>query len=237
MYLKKAVLYYFPYAGASSVSFKNIFDYFSEDIEIEFVEYPGHGKRIEDVFAESVDDIANEVHNKIIERTDDAMIFLSGHCLGAIVALETYKKLNNDKVKKMIISGQGAPDALISEHLQDMSEDELVEYLINNNLMDEQMKNPRLRSFVSDLILKPLISDSIIYDKYKCSFGDQLNIPISILYAKEDTRYGVEQLKEWERFTNKNVDYYPFEGNHYFLRNNEKEYFECINQIILKEIV
>lgn len=237
--MKKAVLYYFPYAGASTVSFKNIENYFSEDIEPVCFEYAAHGKRITDAKYNSVSDLASDMLDKIITRNDKAPIYLSGHCLGAIAAYEVYflmKKAGITNISGLIISGQGVPDDIVSEHLQDMSEDKLLEYLADHQLVDKAMTDPKYKRFVSDLILKPITADSVIYDSYVNSHNSKIDVPINILYGNCDERYPADKLRKWRDYTNKNIELSEFNGDHYFLRENEKEYFAKINEIIEKDI-
>lgn len=233
--MKKAILFYFPYAGASSVSFKNIDAFFSEDVEVVCIEYAGHGKRIEEKFADSVIALANEAFAEILQRQDKAPIFLAGHCLGALVAYEVCHLMKNANIKELaglIISGQGSPDDIISEHLQNMDEDKLLDYLVVHELMDSALLSQRFRGYVTELILKPIINDSVVYDFYVNNNNEALHIPVTILYGMDDARYPLVKLKRWEGFVEKAITFYPFSGGHYFIRKNEKNYFEKINDVI-----
>ena len=125
--LKKAIFYYFPYAGASAMSFKNMHGYFSDDVQTVCVEYSGHGKRIESPYPVSINDIATDAFKTITATDNEVPVYLGGHCLGAIVAYEVcllFKKAGISAPAKLFISGQGAPDKIISEKLQTMNEEE-----------------------------------------------------------------------------------------------------------------
>ena len=63
--MKKAVLYYFPYAGATTVSFKNIENYFSDEIEPVCLEYAAHGKRIKEKNYASITELASDMADQI----------------------------------------------------------------------------------------------------------------------------------------------------------------------------
>ncbi len=237
--MKKTVLYYFPYAGATTVSFKNIENYFSDEIEPVCLEYAAHGKRIKEKNYASITELASDMADQIKKRHDDLPVYLAGHCLGAIAAYEVCWLLKDSgmtNVSGLIISGQGAPDAIISEHLQDMDEEQLLSYLADHQLIDKAMTDPKFRRFVTDLILRPISVDSELYDSYVNSHKQKLDIPINILYGSSDDRYTEDKLRNWSEFTSKAPVLHEFSGGHYFLRDQEKEYFEKIKEIIEKDI-
>lgn len=237
--MKKAIFYYFPYAGASAMSFKNMHGYFSDDVQTVCVEYSGHGKRIESPYPVSINDIATDAFKTITATDNEVPVYLGGHCLGAIVAYEVcllFKKAGISAPAKLFISGQGAPDKIISEKLQTMNEEELLQCLAERNLIDSNMLDPRFRSFVRDLIQKPIINDSIIYDNYVCSKNEKISTSIELLYGEDDSRYPIEDMIRWKEFTDGNIETHSFHGGHYFIRTYEKDYFEMINNIIGKDI-
>lgn len=237
--MKKAVFYYFPYAGASAMSFKNMAGYFVDEVDTVCIEYSGHGKRIDDPLPISVKDIAMDAFATISERNDGLPVYLGGHCLGALAAYEVCllsQSAGLNAPSKLFISGQGAPDSIISEKLQSMDECELLQYLSERDLIDANLTDHRFRSFVRDLILKPIISDSVAYDDYICSGNEKIDTSIELLYGENDSRYPVASLNRWQQFTSGNVELHSFKGDHYFIRTCEKKYFELINNIIRKDI-
>lgn len=226
---------YFPYAGASTVSFKNIATYFSEGTEVICYEYPGHGKRIEEPFAGSVTELAEEALSKVPEGIP---VYLSGHCLGVLVAYEVSLLMRDSgygNAARLIISGQCPPDRIVSENLEKMTDDELLEYLAEHSLIDRAMTDPKYRKFVADLILKPIKKDSDIYNSYTYRDVQPLEIPVDILYGSEDGRFPVSELERWSEYTGGDVSLLRFEGDHYFLKKYEKEYFSAINAIIERD--
>ena len=220
--VKKASLYYFPYAGANTLSFKNLASYFPEEIEAVCIEYPGHGQRFEEPAAKSIKELAADSLS-VISR--EAPIYLAGHCLGALAAYEAYHLLDKSGIRAsgLIISGQGAPDSIISEHLQDMSETELLSYLAAHGIMDPKMADQRYRSFVSDLILEPITSDSLLYDSYSNDWTETVKSPLHILYGCEDSRYDVKALERWPLFASAGIRLYLFSGDHYFLKKTRRD--------------
>lgn len=228
---------YFPYAGASTVSFKNIGTYFSEDTNVICYEYPGHGKRIDEPFAGSVRELAEEALRSV---PDDVPVYLSGHCLGALAAYELcllMRERGHGNAARLIISGQCPPDRIVSENLEKMTDDELLGYLADHSLIDRVMLDPKYRKFVADLILRPIKKDSDIYNSYVQSEAAPLEIPVDILYGCEDGRFPVSELERWSEYTSGEVSLMRFEGDHYFLKKYEREYFSAINEIIGRDKV
>ncbi len=241
----KANLYYFPHAGASSLTYKNICNYIDSEINVKVLDYPGHGQNIQKPFCKTLEELLTYLYGTIKQdAVDHVPYFLSGHCIGALIAYELTRMIAEknefELPKALIISGHGAPNRIASEHLDQRSDDQLLDYLIENNQIDPQMKNENVRKFVIDLILNPIRFDSVLYDNYQMGNpAFQLPIRLDVLYGEEDDRFPIDTIQDWEKYCIYPVEYHVFPGNHYFLQTDEKRYFEEINRFmeyVLKEV-
>ena len=87
-------LYYYPLAGASSMTFKDIDSYFSEETKAVCLDYPGHGQRIREARAQSMEELIEDAYEHLkAERKDGAAYYLAGHCMGAIIAYELCRRI------------------------------------------------------------------------------------------------------------------------------------------------
>ena len=240
MYKKR--LFYFPLAGASSLTFKKIKTYFPDDVDAICFDYPGHGQRISESSANSMQELIADAYEKIKSKTaTDTEYYLAGHCIGAVVAYEVCRMLQNrdngsGMPKRLIVSGHGIPSVIVSEGLGQMDDDALIAHLVKNGLTDSSMADPKYRKMVKGMIIDPVKKDSALYDGFIFDPFENIKIScgIDVLYGKEDQRFPEEDLKKWSGFTSADVTFKGFEGGHYFLMEKEKEYFSAMADIMAK---
>jgi surfactin synthase thioesterase subunit len=233
-------LYYFPLAGASSLTLKKIKSYFPHNVEAVCFDYPGHGKRIGENNADSLNAMAEDAYNRIInDVAADTEYYLAGHCIGAVIAYDICRRLTDNGMAlpaRLIVSGHGIPSEIVPEGLGAMDDDTLIAYLVEKGLTDRSMADPVYRKMVKAMIIDPVRTDSALYDGYvfDMSGNKKIDCGIDVLYGKEDTRFPETKLKAWSEYTSRDVRFKGFEGGHYFLIEKEKEYFTAISDIIAK---
>ena len=79
--------------------------------------------------------------------------------MGALIAYECCVRLESEGRRApdgIIVSGHGAPDTPVSEHLEALSDDTLIARLVENGLTDRSMAEAKYRNMVKGLILDPL---------------------------------------------------------------------------------
>jgi surfactin synthase thioesterase subunit len=232
--MSKSVLYYFPYAGASSVTFNPWKKFFVPEIEFVTIDYAGHGKRRGERFYESVKEACSDIYSIIKNDVQNYDYFyFGGHCIGAIIAFEMYyyiKEKNEIKLPDAIfLSGQGAPHLAKSENLSLMDNDELLMHLYNNKSISSDMLDKEIYEYVGNFVLTPVKADSKIFEDYKYEpKNDLIESSLYILYGNKDILYQYEDFKAWDEFTNKLVKYYCFDGGHYFINSESEQYIKNI---------
>lgn len=110
----KRRIYCFPYAGGSSLAFRDVAKRLSSIADVVVLDYPGHGTRFGEKFADNMEELAQETARQIfIDMQQNACpkcIFL-GHSMGALVAYETAKMIEDViMIDKLILCGSLPPD-------------------------------------------------------------------------------------------------------------------------------
>lgn len=235
-------LYYYPLAGASSMTFKDIDSYFSEETKAVCLDYPGHGQRIREARAQSMEELIEDAYEHLkAERKDGAAYYLAGHCMGAIIAYELCRRIEEEQCiqppKGIFVSGHGIPSVIVSEELWAMDDETLLAHLIRNGLADRSMADPRYRKMVKGLVIDPIKADSALYDNYvfQATGNEKISSKIHVLYGKEDDRFPEQVLDKWADFTHAGITLKAFEGGHYFLFADTKAYFQAMAEIIGEE--
>lgn len=232
-------IYYFPYAGASSLTFKQWNKMFGEEIDFIAFDYPGHGKRNKEAFAESVQEICEELYELILEDNTEQMPYvLAGHCLGGIVALELYymilEKGELSLPERLFISGHGAPDKIIDEGLTKMTSSEILEYLNKIGIVQDAMMTEEAREFTEGIYVPPIRSDAEIYCQYEWEEGrSPVLVPLTIQYGERDWKCKEEEILRWGQFAEGEIHYIKYPTGHYFITEITKQVIADMKEDIL----
>ena len=239
--MEKVHLYYFPYAGASSVTYKSWFKG-SDLIEFVVMDYPGHGKRNQEPLIHSANEICDDLFKKIKSRqTNGAPYFFAGHCLGALISYEICRLIERDGTiqppQRLFLSGHGAPDKLINEGLYKMTDDDLIQYQRKVKGIPEELLGDDFIDYVKEIVLPPIRSDSEVYESYRIGDNDDIiHVPLTVINGLKDWKSPQDEVKRWNEFTSNCVDYINFDDTHYFINNRTDEYLMEIEKGILQNI-
>lgn len=111
--MKKIKLFCIPYSGGAATVYAPWKKQLSESIELYALELAGRGKRIKESYYESVDYAAEDLAKTIISQLKENESYaIYGHSMGALVAFETYYKLqeyNCHEPVHIFFSGRKAP--------------------------------------------------------------------------------------------------------------------------------
>jgi medium-chain acyl-[acyl-carrier-protein] hydrolase len=236
--MSKRALFYFPYAGASSVTLHHWKKQFEKGTEFIPIDYAGHGKLRRKEFYTSIEEACLEIYDRIKDEIENYdCYYLGGHCIGAIIAYEFYYFIRNRKEIKLpqalFLSGQGAPDKVRSEMLSRMDNNSLLMHLYEKGTIQSDMLDEEIREYVDNFVLAPVRADAMLLDNYIFTPKEEpVKSRISILYGNSDRLYSDDDFKQWSRFAERPVHYYCFDGGHYFINDKTEEYIEGIKKNI-----
>jgi surfactin synthase thioesterase subunit len=234
----KSALFYFPYAGASSVTLHHWKRMFANGMEFIPVDYAGHGKLRREEFYKSIEEACLDIYNRIKDKIEDYdCYYLAGHCIGAIIVYEFYYFIRSRKEIKLpqalFLSGQGAPDKVRSEMLSRMDNNSLLMNLYEKGTIQDDMLDEEIREHVENFVLAPVRADAMLLDNYIFTPKEEpIKSRISILYGNSDMLYSDDDFKQWSRFAERPVHYHCFDGGHYFINERTEEYLEGIKKNI-----
>ncbi len=232
----KHKIYYFPYAGASSSTFKRWNNLFDHEVEFIAFDYAGHGDKSDEPFSESIEEMCEELYELILEDNEEEVPYvLAGHCLGGILACELYYMIvergEMPIPDRIFISGHGAPDKVVDEGLLGMEDEQLLCYFNQQGIIPDSMLEGEVRRFTEGLYLPPIKADANIYLNYQWnSEREKIEVPLTIQYGIKDKKCPLEEIQRWTDFTTKEVHFISYDAGHYFIMEQAKQLVEDIQK-------
>ena len=226
-YKEKVQLFILPYAGGTALAFNELICRIDANINVVVIEYPGHGKRKSEPYAQNFEKLLNDVEYQINSQINlECKIAIFGYSMGGIIG---YELVRNKRVLKspyiLFIAAQEDPSYnSFKNKVVDWSEKGLVNYTISLGGVDKcLLDNPRfLLAF-----MEPIKRDYILRAEYKFdSQKGKVTCDTIILYSCDDTP--IESVKGWKNKVQANVRFIEFKGNHFFL----KQYIDKVAGII-----
>ena len=229
--MHKPQLFCYTYAGGIA----SFFDDLARDLDgidtIRF-EYAGHGIRHKEPFYRNFGELAEDAFSAFKTMYTGGRYALFGYSMGCISLVELLRIMIRHSSPLPEHVFLAAHDPLTRKELQGLSPDEL----------DEWVKN---RTIAFGAIPEKLISNNAFWRTYlpifradygiisKYCFEDvdlQVDIPTSVFYSETDTP--LTEMELWGNYFNGEMEYYKFDGPHFFM----KQYHRGIAEIIAGKI-
>ncbi|CAI8733239.1 MULTISPECIES: thioesterase II family protein [Bacillus] len=228
--MDKIRLFCFPYAGGSSNIYMKWKKYLANSIELCPIELAGRGKRYSEPLNDSIEEIVDDIYEKIKLDVDQSPYMLYGHSMGSLIAFELSHKLqssNHISPLNIFLSGRKAPQFNINKKSYQLSNDEFKELIYQiGGTSKEILNDPNF----SDLFLPILRSDFKAVETYvyKEKF-EKLNSDLSLMIGKED-EIDINEIIPWRELTRRGSTVYRFNGGHFFIHENTVEITNIINK-------
>jgi surfactin synthase thioesterase subunit len=205
----------FPYAGAGASVYR---EWVSDaDFDVLPVRLPGRETRLGEPPREQMDALADELAEALDPVLDREFCFY-GHSMGAVLAYEVARRLQDDSSKCptiLFVAASAAPGNTPPSQLQSVArlpDRDLVDVLAGYFGVDEALRHPEL----IDLLLPALRGDFMLLESYRPGPVEPLPYPIVGLYGKEDLHHDREVLAGWRDLTGSSFTLEAMSGNHFF---------------------
>ncbi|HEU4713140.1 MAG TPA: alpha/beta fold hydrolase [Pyrinomonadaceae bacterium] len=224
----------FPYAGGGAQIFNSWqTGLITGEIQVYGVQYPGRGSRVrEQAFTESGALVDAFLPHLLPLLSKPFALF--GHSMGAIIAFEVARRLQNERglrPQRLIVSGRRAAQLPRTDRLTyNLPDAEFTEELRRlNGTPKEVLDHPELMQLMMGIIR----ADFTLTQTYKYVPGPQLTCPLSVFGGLDDTDVAREQLEAWCQQTTSDCSLKMFEGDHFFIQTNQAAVLKTIRQQLL----
>ncbi|MFD0275326.1 thioesterase II family protein [Kitasatospora sp. NPDC127111] len=217
----------FPHAGGSASYFIDYAAALSPFADVLVVQYPGRQNRFAEPVIDSVDGLADRVHEALLPWADRPLVFF-GHSMGTLVSFEVARRFERDGVAgpvHLFVSGGRAPSLPRDSSVHLLPDDELFDELARLGGTDERvLANPELRS----LVLPALRADYTAVETYRCGPEAVVSVPVTALTGDADPRASVAEVRDWERHTTGAFDLRVYPGGHFYLAEQRDAVVEVL---------
>lgn len=230
----KINLFLLPYAGGSGLYYSHWSKYLNDNITLIPLDLPGRGIKFKEPLPNNLEEAMNSVFDTVKEKFNDLKYGLFGYCIGTTMVYELYKRIlasNLSEPDFCVLCANIPPDRQKKDKtLNEKSEEELIEeWLKSSRIKKEDMER---RKYLQDMYLTwkadCLMMDKYIFSKPVCKF----NCDLVIINGNKDKVFDRKSMIRWMHFTTKKCKEFLVEGDHDFLKTNEKAIIEIINKII-----
>lgn len=223
-------LFCFPYAGGGASVFSSWKGKLPSRLNIYSFQAPGKEDRISELPHNDLSTIVAEAADAIIAHNNKS-IMLFGHSLGALIVYELVKKieLSGQNVSLAIVSGRNPPQKLSKmkpiAHLPDKEFISEVEQL--DGTPNGVFEHPELL----EIFLPILKADFKIAENYCNTQPKRIQSSLFVLSGKQDPWIDAKDLELWKHVTDGACEIKLFDGDHFFLRDQDPKLFEYLSRI------
>lgn len=197
----KLRLFCFPYAGGSTLAFRNWQNLLPTEIEVCPIELPGRGSRFHETPHTNLTDLIEALGPGLLPYLDRPFA-LFGHSMGAALVFELacwLRDRNAPEPAHAIVSGRHAPHVPDpSPQVHQYPDRELIEHLRRYNGTPEAvLNNPELM----ELLLPTIRADFQLLETYIYRDRLPLSCAMTIFGGKDDDTVSSEDIQAWRSQT------------------------------------
>jgi surfactin synthase thioesterase subunit len=207
----------FPHAGGAASAYLPLSRLLRPHVEVWAVQYPGRQDRRLETPLSDIGELAAVVARKLEEEGTAEPLAFFGHSMGALIAYETARILQERGVRpprRLFLSARGAPGPRRSPH-DVLPDDEAILAAVRRlggtgvGLLDD----PELVA----MVLPALRADYAALAAYSWTPREPLHTPVTVLCGDADPVVSVEEAAGWREFTRAETEVRVFPGGHFYL--------------------
>lgn len=224
------ILFCFPYAGGGASAYNKWQEKFGEDICVCPVQLPGREERIMEKHYTDMGELIADLISRIRLYADHP-IYLFGHSMGAKIACETARRLEeeNCSVSGMVLSASKPPFIPPTKLISHLPDKEFIDELVKfNGIPQVLLDNREALNFFIPMLRNDFVMDEA-YDELR---QYKLKCPIIAIGGSEDSEAEYQHIVEWKRYTDNKFLCHVFSGGHFYIWDHEDEVIGMIKRLI-----
>ncbi|KAA5834949.1 alpha/beta fold hydrolase [Saccharopolyspora hirsuta] len=221
----------FPHAGGSASYYFPMSAALPDRTDMLAVQYPGRQERRAEPLIGSVDELADRATESLLPLRG-AALSLFGHSLGASVAFEVARRLEQRgvRVRALFVSGRRPPSLHRPDNAHQADDRALVaDLLADGGIPDAAALDPEIVQLVLPVVRNDLRAAATY--TYRGS-GNDLTCPVVALTGDRDPKVTVAEARGWASHTTGPFSLRVFPGGHFYLL----EHWQAVVRAISDEL-
>jgi medium-chain acyl-[acyl-carrier-protein] hydrolase len=217
-----------PHLGGSSIMFRTWPQHLPDSVEVNAIELPGHGRRIQEIPYSHLRSLVIELADAILPVLDRPYA-LFGQSFGAIVCFELAREFRSRSIPAPIhlcVSGAKAPHLLTADKSIHLLPDlDLIEHVRRlGGTPDSVLENEELVS----ALLPAFRADYKALETYFYSEGAPFDFPLLVFGGVKDNQVDRASLQAWSNYTRAGFRLEMTPGDHYFIHKSQKQVLQIL---------
>lgn len=221
----------FPHAGGSASFYHPFSAALSPTFEVLALQYPGRQDRRRERPADSIHDLAEGITAALIPWTDRPLA-LFGHSMGAVLAFEVARRLEEAADAKLVTvfaSGRRAPSRLRDEDVHLRDDDGVLAELKRMNGTDGRLLDD---DELLRMVLPAVRADYRAIETYRVTEHAALRCPVVVLVGDDDPQVTPDEARAWRDHATGDFELYAFPGGHFYLADRIAEVVATIANVV-----
>lgn len=227
-----------PFAGAGASFFTPWRSFSESGPPIHPLQLPGRERRIAEEPYTDLRLAADALTPDALAVAEGGPVAVFGHCfLGAVLAFEITRRLraHGADVVHLFISASRTPWTRRPYGAAAMNDDQFLALVQTiTGYRHEAFDIPEMR----ELLVPVLRADFEMDETYTSDDGEvaALDVPITAIYATEDTLVTRDEVAAWEAATSRGFELVPINGGHMYLTGEADQLFELFRSTLARTV-
>nr|AGS49843.1 thioesterase [uncultured bacterium esnapd17] len=221
-------MFCFPFAGGSAAFYADWAGDFVSTVELVPIQLPARGALMAQPPARSITEVADAIAPVIAESS--VPVALYGHSMGAIIAFETARRLQEvgKPVRHLFVSGRPGPRIKRPlEPVSDLPRPEFVEMLRDYGAADQEILE---HDELLDLLIPMMRADFHMIESYTYPPGPPLTCDVSAWAGADDTEAPLSVMQRWGDETTGTFTAEELPGGHFFLSEHREHIVRAVHE-------
>jgi surfactin synthase thioesterase subunit len=193
----------------------------SPTAEVWAVQYPGRQDRRAEACIDNIPELVDRLVPVLTARADDRPLALFGHSMGAVLAYEVARRLEEiggaAAPVTVFLSGRRAPHIHRAEYIHKRDDQGVLREL---QLLGGSAAMVLADPEILQMVMPALRADYRAVETYVHVPGLPLHCPVLTLTGDADPRASVQEVEAWREYTEGPFVTHVFKGGHFFLNDH-----------------
>jgi surfactin synthase thioesterase subunit len=232
--VSKTKLFCLPFAGGNKYSYRVFQENAPASLSIVPLEYPGRGARIREPFIKDMQRLVNDMYNQLRSQVNPQPYAIYGHSMGGVVAYMLCRKIFADgsfpPPVHLFVTGTLSPaDQKDNKQRHLLSKKDFIEEMRDlDGCPEEILLNEELLSFFEPI----LRVDFETIETFHYRQQPPIDIPLTVMTGTQED-FDPEDIQLWQQETTQPVEFYQFEGKHFFIFQHTRAVLRIISEKLL----